>query len=84
MFNKLPLAFLFIFSTFLIIYPSKKENVDLIDYCYSFEKILSRHSLEKSKSLSNNFKPFLKDFSLFSINKTKGAFANNIIDQYKN
>ena len=84
MFKKLPLTFLLIFSSFLIIYPSKKENVGLIDYCYSLEKILSRNAVEESKSLSNNLKPFAKDFSLFSIKKSKGALANNIIDQYKN
>ena len=83
MFNKSLLTFLLLLSFFLIIYPSKKENTDLIDYCYSFEKILSRNSLEKSKKLSNKIKPFAKDITLFGINKTKGAFVNKIIDQYK-
>ena len=83
MFKKSLLTFLLLFSFFLIIYPSKKENTDLIDYCYSFEKILSRNSLEKSKKLSNKIKPFAKDITLFGINKTKGAFVNKIIDQYK-
>ena len=83
MFKKSLLTFLLPLSFFLIIYPSKKENTDLIDYCYSFEKILSRNSLEKSKKLSNKIKPFAKDITLFGINKTKGAFVNKIIDQYK-
>ncbi len=83
MFKKLFFTFLLLFSSILIIYPSKKENTDLIDYCYSLEKILSRNAGEKSKNLSKTFKPFAKDISLFSVNKTKGALANRIINQYK-
>ena len=83
MFNKLLLTFLILFSPFLIIYPSKKENIDLIDYCFSLEKILSRNSVEKSKNFSKKFKPYAKDISLLGVSKTKGAFANRIIDQYK-
>ena len=84
MFKKFLIPFFLLFSSFIIFYPSKKENTDLFDYCYSFEKILSRNSLEKSKNLSNKFKPISKDISLFGTNKTKGALANKIIDQYKN
>jgi len=40
--------------------------------------------LEKSNNLSNNFKPFAKDITLFGTKKTKGTLANKIIDQYKN
>jgi len=68
----------------ITIYPSKKENTNLIDYCYSLEKLLSRNSLEKSKNLSKSFKPLVKDITLFGTKKTKGNFANKIIDQYKN
>ena len=84
MFKKLFLTFFLFFSFFITIYPSKKENTNLFNYCYSLEKILSRNTLEKSKNLSKKFKPFAKDITLFSINKTKGAFVNKIIDQYKN
>ena len=83
MFKKLLLTFFLVFSSFIIIYPSKKENTNLFDYCYSFEKILSRNSIEKSKNLSNKIKPFVKDISIFGTNKTKGYFVNKIIDQYK-
>ena len=31
-----------------------------------------------------NFKPLAKDIALFGTKKTKGTFANKIIDQYKN
>jgi len=74
----------FLFSSLITIYPSKKENTNFFDYCYSLEKIISRNILEKSKNLSNNYKSLAKDITLFGTNKTKGTFANKIIDQYKN
>ena len=84
MFKNLLLSFLILFSSFITIYPSKKENTNLIDYCYSLEKILSRNSFEKSKNLSKNFKGYLEDISSFGTNKTQGALVNKIIDKYKN
>ena len=84
MFKNLLLTFLILFSSFITIYPSKKENTNLIDYCYSLEKILSRNSFKKSKIISNNFNTLAKDIALFGTKKTKGTFANKIIDQYKN
>ena len=84
MFKKLILTSCLLFSSFLIVYPSKKENTNFFDYCFSFEKIISRNSVEKSKNLSKKFKPFAKNITLIGTNKTKGAFANKIIDQYKN
>ena len=81
--KNLLLTFLILFSSFITIYPSKKENTNLIDYCYSFEKLLSRNSLEKSKNISKKYKTFAKDITLIGINKTKGALVNKIIDQYK-
>ena len=84
MFKKLILTSFLLFSSFLIIYPSKKENTNFFDYCYSLEKIISRNTVEKSKNLSKNFKHLAKDIALFGTNKTKGTLANKIIDQYKN
>ncbi len=83
MFNKLLLSLFLLFSSLLTIYPSKKENTYLLDYCYSLEKIISRNSVEKSQNLSNKFKPFAKDITALGSNKTKGSLANKIIDQYK-
>ena len=76
-------SFLFL-SAFITTYPSKKENTNFFDYCYSLEKIISRNTVEKSKNLSKNFKPLVKDISLFGTNKSKGTFAHKLIDQYKN
>ena len=84
MYKKFILTFFILLGSFITIYPSKKENTNLFDYCYSFEKIISRNSLEKSKNLPKNFKSFAKDLTLFGTNKTRGALANKIIDKYKN
>ena len=83
MFKNLILTFFLVFSSLITIYPSKKENTNLIDYCYSLEKILSRNSLEKSKNVSKKYKTFAKDITLFSTKKTKGALVNKMINQYK-
>jgi len=84
MFKKFLLTSFLLLSSLITIYPSKKENTNFLDYCYSLEKIISRNTVEKSKNLSNNFKPLAKDITLFGTKKSKGAFANKIIDQYKN
>ena len=84
MFKNLLLTFFLFICSLIAIYPSKKENTNLIEYCYSLEKILSRNSLEKSKNLSQKYKTFAKDITLFGTNKTKGVIVNKIIDQYKN
>ena len=83
MFKNLLLTFFLLFSSFIIILPSKKENTNLTDYCYSLEKILSRNSLKKNKNIQNKYKSFAKDITLLGTSKTKGKFVNKIIDQYK-
>ena len=83
MFKNLFLSFFLFFIFFTTIYPSKKENTNLTDYCYSLEKILSRNSLKKSKSISLKYKNFIKDITLFGTKKTKGELVNKIIDEYK-
>jgi hypothetical protein len=83
MFKNLLLTFFLLFSSFITILPSKKENTNLTDYCYSLEKILSRNALKKSKNVQNKYKSFTRDISLFGTSKTKGEFVNKIIDQYK-
>ena len=83
MFKNLLLTFFLLFSSIITILPSKKENTNLTDYCYSLEKILSRNSLNKSKNIQNKYKSFAKDITLFGTSKTKGEFVNKIVDQYK-
>ena len=84
MYKKLTLTSFLLLGSLITIYPSKKENTNFFNYCYSLEKIISRNSVEKSKNLSKNFKSLAKDITLFGTNKTKGTFANKIINQYKN
>jgi len=84
MFKKFFLTSFFLLSSLITIYPSKKENTNFFNYCFSLEKIISRNSVVNSKNLSKNFKSLAKDITLFGTNKTKGIFANKIIDQYKN
>ena len=83
MLKKFLLTSFLLFSSFITTYPSKKENTNFFDYCYSLEKIISINSVEKSKNLSKNFKPYLKDIASFGSNKTQGLLVNKIIDQYK-
>jgi len=84
MFKKFLLTSFLLLSALLTIYPSKKENTNFLDYCYSLEKIISRNTVEINKNLSKNFKTLAQDIALFGTKKTKGNFANKIIDQYKN
>ena len=84
MFKKFLFTSFLILSSLITIYPSKKENTNFLDYCYSLEKIISRNTVAKNKHLSKNFRPIAKDIALFGTNKTKGTFANKIIAQYKN
>ena len=78
-----------IFTSFLVlsliglIYPSKKENTKLFDYCYSLEKILSRHSIQKRKKVSLKVITIANDIATFGLNKTRGRLVNKVIDQYK-
>ena len=83
MFSKLLLTFFLFFSSFITIYPSKKENTNLFEYCYSLEKILSRNFIEKNKNFSKEYTSFVKDIILFGTKKTNGALVNEIINQYK-
>ena len=84
MFKKFLFTSFLICSSLITIYPSKKENTNFLDYCYSLDKIISRNTVEKNKNLSKNFRPLANDIALFGTKKTKGIFANKIIDQYKN
>ena len=61
MFKNLLFTIFLFFSSLVAIYPSKKENTNLIDYCHSFEKILSRNSLENNKNVSQKYNDFVKD-----------------------
>ncbi len=83
MFKKLILSSFLLFTLIGIIYPAKKENTKLFDYCYSFEKILSRNSIQKRKNVSHKVKSISKDIAKFGVSQTRGFLINKMIDQYK-
>ena len=83
MFKNLFLTSFLLFILISIIYPTKKENTKLFDYCYSLEKILSRNSIQKRKNVSLKVKSISKDIAKFGISKTRGRLINKMIDQYK-
>ena len=83
MLKKLILSSFLLFTLIGIIYPTKKENTKLFNYCYSLEKILSRNSIQKRKNVSLKVKSISKDIAKFGISKTRGRLINKMIDQYK-
>ena len=66
-----------------IIYPAKKENTKLLDYCYSLEKILSRNLIQKRENASQKVILISKDIAKFGVSKTKGGLINKMINKYK-
>jgi hypothetical protein len=83
MFKNLIFSSFLLFTLIGIIYPTKKENTKLFNYCYSLEKILSRNSIQKRKNVSLKVKSISKDIAKFGISKTRGRLINKMIDQYK-
>ena len=84
MFKNLILSSFLLITLISIIYPMKKENTKLFNYCYSLEKILSRNSIQKRKNLSLKVKSISKDIAKVGVSKTGGVLINKMIDQYKN
>ena len=84
MFKNLILSSFLLFTLIGIIYPTKKENTKLFDYCYSLEKILARNSIQKRKNVPLKVKSISKDIAKLGISKTRGGLINKIIGQYKN
>ena len=83
MFKKVFLTSILLFSIIGIIYPTKKENTKIFEYCYSLEKIISRNLIQKRKNVSGKFNSISKDFTKIGVSKTRGALINETIDQYK-
>jgi len=83
MFKRFLLSFLIFFGFIGVFYPSNKENTKLFDYCYSFEKIISRNFIKKRENLSGTVKSISRDIAKFGISKTEGILINKIIAEYK-
>lgn len=84
MIKRLLLSSFVVLVLFGIVFPAKKENTDLFDYCFSLEKILIRNSLNKRKKLLMRSINIQNELTRFGVNKTKGSLINKIINQYKN
>ena len=74
---------LIIFGFIGVTYPSNKENTKPFDYCYSFEKIISRNFIKKRENLSGTAKSISRDIAKFGVSKTEGVLINKIISEYK-
>ena len=83
MFKNLLLTSFLLLIFISIIYPSKKENTKLFDYCYSLEKIISHNSIQKRKNQSKKGMSLSRDILKFGVSKTRGFLINNMIDKYK-
>ncbi len=83
MLKKILLTSILISSLIGVIYPNKKENTKLFDYCFSLEKILSRNSMQTRKNITGKVMSISKDIAKFGVSKTRGNLIHKIIDQYK-
>ena len=84
MFKNLLLTSFVLFNLITIIYPSKKENTKLFDYCYTLEKILYRNSIKKREKNTEKIMSISKEIAKFGVSKSKGTIVNNTITRYKN
>ena len=83
MFKRFLLSSLIFFGFIGVTYPSNKENTKPFDYCYSFEKIISRNFIKKRENLSGTAKSISRDIAKFGVSKTEGILINKIITEYK-
>ena len=66
-----------LFTSFLllnvigVIFPSKKENTKLFDFCYSLEKILIKNSIQNTQNESYKVNSISKDILNFGVSKTR-------------
>ena len=83
MFKKFTLITFLASSFFVSIYPTKKENIQIFNYCYALEKLITKNSIQSKKKLSEKFKSISKETLKIGINETRGDLINKIIDKYK-
>ena len=83
MFKNLLLTSILLFGFTGFIYPSRKENTKIFDYCYSLEKIISSNSIETRGFLSLRIKSISQDIAKLGVSKTRGDLIKKMIDQYK-
>ena len=81
--KKFLFAALIFFGFIGVTYPSNKENTKQFDYCYSFEKIISRNFIKKRENLPVTIKSISSEIANFGVSKTEGILINRIIAEYK-
>ena len=83
MFKRFFFATLIFFGFVGVTYPSNRENTKTFDYCYSFEKIISRNLIKKRENLSGTIRSISSDIAKIGVSKTEGVLINKIIAKYK-
>ncbi len=82
--RKLFLTSIFLLFVYATVYPTKKEELTLFDYCYSLEKLLLRNTLERKRNIPPTVQSITRDISKFGVSKTRGELIDKAIEQYKN
>ena len=80
---KLLIPSVFVISLFGLIYPSKKENTNLTDYCFTVEKIVAKNIFESKKGIDGKTKMIAKRLTSFGAENSRGNLTIKIIDSYK-
>ena len=83
MFRKLLLPSIFILGLVGIIYPTKKENTNIFDYCFSFEKILAKNTLESANNIDGRIVISSKVLASIGVENSRGNFIKEVIDSLK-
>ena len=68
---------------FAATYPTKGKNIELFNYCFALETILTKNAINSKNYISGNVKSISKDIVKIGVNKTRGTLINSIINQYK-
>ena len=83
MFRKLLLPSIFILGLVGIVYPTKKENINIFDYCFSFERILAKNILESTNNIDGRIIISSKVLASIGVENSRGNLIKEIIDSLK-
>ena len=83
MFRKLLLPSIFILGLIGIVYPTEKENTKIFDYCFSFEKILAKNTLESANNIDGRIVISSKVLASIGVENSRGNFIKEVIDSLK-
>ncbi len=83
MFRKLLLPSIFFLGLVGIVYPTEKENTYIFDYCFSFEKILAKNTLESANNIDGRIVISSKVLASIGVENSRGNLVKEIIDSLK-